>query len=92
MKIVFQDLSGKEPKWGTINPVASGNKTWGFPSPYEESDWSSWIDNNPHVFSDSNKKLVCEKHEWVNAGVQKTWCKKCDKSGRWVMGNVEIDP
>ena len=33
-------------------------------------------------------KIYC-KHRWVDTGAQKTWCKDCNKDGRWTMTGVE---
>ena len=54
----------------------------------QEQDWSSWIDNNPPLI---RKENICLKHEWVDTGTRKTWCKLCDKSGRWELGNVVLE-
>jgi len=53
-----------------------------------EKDWSLWIDNNPPLI---RKENICLKHEWVDTGARKTWCKHCDKSGRWELGNVVLE-
>lgn len=92
--ITHQDTSTYPYTWGTLSFQASSDAgKWTYNGGYvrdEESDWSAWIDNNPPVIQ---RKRVCgfNEHDWVDTGLAKTWCKRCDLSGRWVLGNVEID-
>lgn len=81
-----QDLSQYPLQWGTISAT---NRWYGRTSD-EEEDWSAWIDNNPPVVQ-RQKYCAYNEHDWADTGLAKTWCKKCDLSGRWVLGNVEIE-
>ena len=84
--ITQQDTTVYPHKWGTISSaIASG---WRYSGRDEETDWSAWADNNP-VFS--KKNLCTDSHDWADTGLAKTWCKRCDITGRWVMGRVEIE-
>ena len=91
--ITPQTISPSGNQFGTITYITSnvGGK-WSYNGTYSgdlpEVEWSSWIDNNPPLI---RKENVCLKHEWVDTGARKTWCKLCDKSGRWDMGNVVLD-
>lgn len=82
--VTYQDTTTTPITFGTI----TANSRW-YGDRDEESDWSAWIDNNPPVV---HKKSMCayNEHQWADTGMAKTWCKKCDLEGRWVMGNVEI--
>jgi len=91
--ITQQTISPDGNQFGTITYLNSSGGKWTYngslPSDEEtEQDWSSWIDNNPPLI---RKEDVCLKHEWVDTGARKTWCKLCDKSGRWELGNVVLD-
>lgn len=84
--ITHQDTTSVPYTFGTI----TANSRWyGGRDDDEASDWSAWIDNNPPVV---HKKSTCPvgEHQWADTGLAKTWCKRCDIEGRWVMGNVEI--
>jgi hypothetical protein len=86
-----QTISPDGNTFGTITAMSSGK--WSYNGSYpvdSESDWSSWIDNNPQVYDKKSDKEVCITHEWADTGMAKTWCKKCDLSGRWELGNVVI--
>jgi hypothetical protein len=76
----------------TASPSLSSGK-WTYNGSYaveSDSEWSAWIDNNPQVFDKKSDKEPCLTHDWADTGGVKTWCKKCDLSGRWEMGNVVI--
>jgi hypothetical protein len=85
--ITHQDTTTVPYTFGTIS--ANGNRWYGRRDDDDAEDWSAWIDNNPPVI---HKKSTCayNEHQWADTGMAKTWCKKCDLNGRWVMGNVEI--
>lgn len=82
--ITYQDTTTQPYTWGTISSSAG----WRYSGRDDESDWSAWIDNNPPVVT---KKICSDGHDWADTGLAKTWCKKCDLNGRWVMGRVEIE-
>lgn len=82
--ITYQDTDTIPYKWGTI----SANGRWYGRTSDEEEDWSAWIDNNPPVVV---KKSCADGHDWADTGLAKTWCKRCDITGRWVLGNVQIE-
>lgn len=88
--ITQQNTSVYPIEWGTISspmqPISANSRWYGARD--DEEDWSAWIDNNPPVV----KKPTCsDGHDWVDTGLAKTWCKRCDLSGRWVLGHVEIE-
>jgi hypothetical protein len=80
-----QDTSCYPLKFGTITATSR----W-YGDSEEEQDWSAWIENNPPVIRKS-RTCAFNEHQWADTGLAKTWCKKCDLSGRWVLGNVEIE-
>ena len=82
-----QTISPDGNTFGTI--TASGNRIF-YGSYPVDSDWSLWIDNNPQVYDKNTDREPCLTHDWADTGGVKTWCKKCDLSGRWEMGNVVI--
>lgn len=87
--VIPQQIQPGNIQFGTI--TATSGK-WTYNGSYqhdEESDWSAWIDNNPPVVTKKSRCPVNE-HQWADTGLAKTWCKKCDLNGRWVLGNVEI--
>lgn len=83
--ITAQDTTTNPVRWGTI----SATSRWYGARDDDASDWSAWVDNNPPIV---RKQSMCSpsEHQWVDTGLAKTWCKKCDVNGRWVLGNVEI--
>lgn len=82
--VTSQDTTTQPYTWGTI----SANSRWYGRTSDEADDWSAWIDNNPPVV---RKNPCVDGHDWADTGLAKTWCKRCDIEGRWVMGNVHID-
>ena len=84
--VTYQDTTTQPYTLGTITAV---NSRWYGGRDEDPEDWSAWIDNNPPVV---RKPSMCppEEHQWADTGLVKTWCKKCDVNGRWVLGNVEI--
>jgi hypothetical protein len=82
--------------------MSGSNKNWGLGAgvnPYStDEEWAEWARNwsswkpNPLAPSEPEtpQKMRCEKHEWVDTGTAKTWCKKCDRTGRWEMGIVHV--
>lgn len=86
--ITAQDTTTVPYKWGTINSPAAVGRWYGARDDEEASDWSAWVDNNPPVV---HKKRCSDSHDWADTGLAKTWCKRCDISGRWVLGNVVIE-
>lgn len=85
--ITYQDTDTIPYKWGTISASSSGGRWYGRTGD-EDEDWSAWIDNNPPVVV---KKSCADGHDWADTGLAKTWCKRCDITGRWVLGNVQIE-
>lgn len=81
--VTYQDTTTNPVTWGTI----TAHNGW-YGRADDSDEWSAWIENNPPVI---RKSQACETHEWADTGLAKTWCKKCDISGRWVLGNVEVD-
>ena len=81
-----QELNQDKWKVG-INPYST-DEEWDLWA----KNWGRWNPTNPPPDAVPPEKVRCEKHEWVDTGTSKTWCKRCDKSGRWEMGVVhEID-
>ena len=88
-KIIYQNLDNPINPWGTITATGKWSYNGSYPVD-SDSDWSLWIDNNPQVYDKNTDKEPCLTHDWADTGGVKTWCKKCDLSGRWEMGNVVI--
>lgn len=86
-QVIYQNLDNPAYPWGVISYTMSDNRWYGRTSD-EDEDWSAWIDNNPPVVV---KKSCADGHDWADTGLAKTWCKRCDITGRWVMGNVQIE-
>jgi hypothetical protein len=83
--ITQQDTTTQPYTWGTISSPAASNGRW-YGGRDDDSDWSAWADNHPQEI----KKNPCaDGHDWADTGMASTWCKRCDKGGRWVMGRVE---
>lgn len=63
---------------------------------------SGWYKNYPPAWNDYGvpddtesmpaASTVChyDKHQWVDTGMKKTWCKVCDIEGEWTSEGWQV--